>query len=446
MSDIPEVEPAWFKSFRTELTSIGTNVYEIRAEIEKIRLEINDVSCTASEALKSADEAKTIANSTKEEVGELRLDHNELKTIVNDLQEKVIDLECRERRNNLIFVGINEDVNESLKDTETKILTLLEDGGISNVVIEKIFRVGFKTIEKPNQGSQVQQQKTRPRNVIVQFATNKDRNRVWTAKTKLSKDLGIWIMEDFPEIIRKRRRILQFTLKAARQSGMYRNVSLKLDKLVLDNRQYSVNTLKFLPKDLQPENTAISETEDTVVFLTHNAIFSNLHPTPVVIDGREYKCNEQYLQYTKATVFNDQTTAKKILNETDPYNIMNLAKEIKGYHHTTWMKQVKEVLTNANTFKYEQNQVAREALLATNGKWIGEASTGALYGTGIGFLSDDANTYAKWTGNNMMGKILMDIRRRYRPDPQANAQYSKSPSEIEILAGSSASSTENSPT
>jgi predicted NAD-dependent protein-ADP-ribosyltransferase YbiA (DUF1768 family) len=73
---------------------------------------------------------------------------------------------------------------------------------------------------------------------------------------------------------------------------------------------------------------------------------------------------------------------------------------------------VENTLFTANQAKYSQNQSAKAALLATGNKVLGEASSNKLYGTGIGLFSKDAADCSKWTGKNLMGKILSDIRDR----------------------------------
>lgn len=140
---------------------------------------------------------------------------------------------------------------------------------------------------------------------------------------------NIWITQDFPEEIKTNRQILLPALKAAYRSSNYKNVNLKLDKLVIDNITYTVDNMSTLPQDLQPDKTSVIETEQSIVFFTKNAIFSNLHPLPITIDGESFNCNEQYFHYKKATQFGDLETAQKIKQETNPYEMMNLAKKLR---------------------------------------------------------------------------------------------------------------------
>jgi len=250
----------------------------------------------------------------------------------------------------------------------------------------------------------------KPRDIIAKFSSFKDREQVWLKRFELSKTENIWINEDFPEEIKLRRQTLLPALKAAQRSPHVKHASLKVDKLVLDKKTFTVETMSNLPPYLQPDKTAVIETDDTVVFFTRHAVFSNLHPLPIVVDGEAFLCNEQYFQYKKALHFSDQEIADKIKLESRPYEMMKLARKIKNYRHSDWLKLAEKVLYRANEAKYRQNPSARDALLATGSKTLGEASSNAFYGTGIGLFSKHATDCSKWSGKNVMGKILTQIR------------------------------------
>jgi len=139
-------------------------------------------------------------------------------------------------------------------------------------------------------------------------------------------------------------------------------------------------------------------------------MLSNFHPKEVKIQGVAYSCNEQYFQYKKAVLFNDEQIAGKILEETDPYKMMTLARQIKTYKHSTWLQHVEQILLQANEAKYRQHVTAKTALLATGSKKLGEASSNSLYGTGVSLYSKNATDHSRWTGKNLMGGILTKIR------------------------------------
>lgn len=211
----------------------------------------------------------------------------------------------------------------------------------------------------------------RPRHIIAKFCYFKDREKAWLARSELGKE-NIWLMEDFPQEVLAKRKLLYPAFKAAQRSTEIKSVNLKADKLCVDGQTFTVDQMHKLPPPLKPDRAAVIETDSTVVFFTKHAIFSNLYPLPIRIGNHIYNCNEQYLQHSKATMFGDSNIANKIKDETDPYAMMSLAREIKGYKHGQWLQQVKKILKSANEAKYRQNDLAKDALLATGNKLLGK--------------------------------------------------------------------------
>jgi ribA/ribD-fused uncharacterized protein len=334
-------------------------------------------------------------------VEELKRENDDLKRTVTDLKNDMLNMQCHSRRDNLIFVGIAEqnDGRESGRNCEEKLLEILSKVQLGDVQFERVHRLG------PNQKPGL-----KPRHVIAKFSSFKDRESVWLNRFKISQICNIWIMEDFPAAIKKQRQTLMPALKAAQRSTDFNNAFMKVNKLIIDGKVYTTSTIKDLPASLQPEKTAIVETEDSVAFFTKNAIFSNLNPLPIKVHGTVFCCNEQYFQHQKALQFDDTEVADQILKQNDPYEMMNLAKKIKNYKHKIWMTKAEAILTEANYAKYRQNASARDALFAAGNKRLGEASSNTFYGTGVGLFSKHVCDTSKWHGKNVMGEILTKIR------------------------------------
>ena len=58
---------------------------------------------------------------------------------------------------------------------------------------------------------------------------------------------------------------------------------------------------------------------------------------------------------------------------------------------------------------------ARQALLDTGNRRIGEASPDTQYGTGVHISSPKATDSSTWSGKNLMGRILSEIREELKP-------------------------------
>ena len=395
----PEKEPAWMKTITTHLTQISEDIKQMDKKLSDIATTANYAIDTAQEAMVKCEEAKKDIEKVITDIEKVRTENIILKKNVCELNAKIVNFETQSRRNNLIFCGIEEQENETWKDCEDKLSIILKAIGIENINFERVHRLGIK--------------ESRSRNIIAKFTYYKDREAVWAARFKLA-GTNKWIMEDFPEEVMAKRKALYPAFKAAQRSTEINKVSMKVDKLCIDGRLFTVDEIHKLPSFLQPDKTAVISTDDAVVFFTKSAIFSNLHPLPIYIDGVNYSCNEHYFQHSKALMFKDFETASKIKSSTDPYEMMQLAKTIKGYKHSQWMQHAKQILKRANEAKYSQNEAARDALLATGGKQIGEASTNKFYGIGLGLFSKKATDTSAWTGKNLMGTILTEIRDSYQ--------------------------------
>lgn len=166
------------------------------------------------------------------------------------------------------------------------------------------------------------------------------------------KGTNIWISEDYPTTIKSNRQVLMKYYQAAKNSTQINKCSLKLDCLYLDGNQYTVDSVHKILDFLQPDITSSVTTDDVHIFASKNAVLSNLHLKDVAIDGRIFNCNEQFIQYSKANLFKDDCTARKILEEADPYKQMEMGKQVKGFKKEVWLNKVPRFLHHINREKF----------------------------------------------------------------------------------------------
>ena len=150
---------------------------------------------------------------------------------------------------------------------------------------------------------------------------------------------------------------------------------------------------------------------DVAVFANSKSVFSNLHPMQVTIDGYCFNCNEQFIQYSKAKLFKDTEASNKILEETDPYKQMALGKKIKGFKKQTWESNIPGILNRVNRAKYIQHPDAKQALMNTGERRLGEATKDPHFGIGMNLYAKTVLDPNKWTSKNLMGQILQNLRK-----------------------------------
>jgi ribA/ribD-fused uncharacterized protein len=115
--------------------------------------------------------------------------------------------------------------------------------------------------------------------------------------------------------------------------------------------------------------------------------------------------------FNKALLMDDKETAKKILSTHDPKLIKKYGREVKNFDFEKWDKNKYKIVLNGNYLKFSQNDKIKKILLDTGNNLIAEA---ASYDNiwGIGLNEHDAlNTpINKWSGQNLLGKVLMEVR------------------------------------
>jgi len=78
--------------------------------------------------------------------------------------------------------------------------------------------------------------------------------------------------------------------------------------------------------------------------------------------------------FKKAMLFNDPETARKILRSSSPGRHQFPERKVSGFKKVNWQKQCRQFAYESNYGKFTQNNNIKEALLATRGKSLGEAT------------------------------------------------------------------------
>ncbi len=159
--------------------------------------------------------------------------------------------------------------------------------------------------------------------------------------------------------------------------------------------------------------------EGVVLFKGNNSVLSNFNMTcPIKIDGDTYNSTEQYIQYKKAMLFDDYETAEWILQSDNPKEIKLLGNNVANYRHSRWLRVCDKVVAKCVKEKFFTHTHASNALLATSERVIGEATSSTHWGIGISIENDEALNISMWSGSNVMGKILMEIRKQLQAESQ----------------------------
>ena len=179
------------------------------------------------------------------------------------------------------------------------------------------------------------------------------------------------------------------------------------------------------------DKTSTKENADTLCFLGEDAVFSSLNKTyRTIIDGKSFVCIEQYIQYEKAILFDDQDSAERIMTCENPYELRALGRNITGFQYWKWKQHMSSVMKHGIYEKFSQNKDAKKALFETGNKVLAEASRDTYWGCGTHITDESVLIKDKWEGKNHMGRLLMEIREELVYDSESDeAEISMSASD-----------------
>nr|XP_047142560.1 uncharacterized protein LOC124816877 [Hydra vulgaris] len=130
-----------FKCFKESLVSVLEKVENLAKDIEEIKRGLTFVGDQIETKVSKVDSKMA---EIKETIVGIKSFHRKLSSDSIENKRKTVDLEDRNRRNNLRIVGIKEENNESFNDVVKKAnLLIKEDLEIAGpVIIERAHRVG----------------------------------------------------------------------------------------------------------------------------------------------------------------------------------------------------------------------------------------------------------------------------------------------------------------
>jgi ribA/ribD-fused uncharacterized protein len=139
--------------------------------------------------------------------------------------------------------------------------------------------------------------------------------------------------------------------------------------------------------------------------------FSQWFELPFVVDGITYKTAEHWMMANKALLFNDLSTYHKILTANKPGEAKALGREVLGFDDQIWNDNSFNIVKLGNIHKFNQHSKFAAYLLSTGDRILAEASPVDKV-WGIGLSQDDkyADNPHCWTGKNLLGFALMEVR------------------------------------
>ena len=145
--------------------------------------------------------------------------------------------------------------------------------------------------------------------------------------------------------------------------------------------------------------------------------FSNWYQREFVIDDFRYFCVEQYMMAQKAKLFHDSVRYTAIIRANSPRGCKALGKQVTPFDAKVWDAVKYDIVKAGNKAKFEQNPDLMKLLLSTGDSIMAEASPkDEIWGIALDAETAKQMDPEKWPGQNLLGKILMELRAEFRTD------------------------------
>ena len=205
-----------------------------------------------------------------------------------------------------------------------------------------------------------------PRPISIEFQYNQDMEYILSNRRYLRK--GIFADKEYNEETERKCRLLRPILKAARNISEYQsNCRIEDEKLWINGKSYTVETLDQLPNDLNAFNVTSVSNSDCLGFFGELNPLSNFHPAMFTCEGKTFHSSEQYIQWKKAELFNDRISANNILSSSTALECKNLSINIQHFDKSKWDSNAKGLCTPGIYCKFAQNPALRDLLINCTG-------------------------------------------------------------------------------
>lgn len=142
-----------------------------------------------------------------------------------------------------------------------------------------------------------------------------------------------------------------------------------------------------------------------------NGYLSNWYLSDFSLGSIQYSSMEQYMMYQKALLFGDMEIAEQILDTVNVGKIKALGRAVRNYEDILWNGMRQIIVYQGLIEKFQQNNVLKEKLLATQNHILAECAVqDRIWGIGLSMKDERRLDLNKWQGQNLLGFSLMRVR------------------------------------
>jgi hypothetical protein len=177
------------------------------------------------------------------------------------------------------------------------------------------------------------------------------------------------------------------------------------EQILFREQLYGQEDLNHMP--LETETATCVKSNGVTIFSGELCPLSNLYPTTLYIDGKPYASTEHYYQTEKCLDLGNEKLAAQAYQAVTAREAMEAGKNLRPTKE--WCETTGAAIMAKGVKVKFQNIKLQNYLLATTGA-IGEGTKHPVWGIGVSMHTHGATLVNNWTGSNLMGKILTELR------------------------------------
>jgi ribA/ribD-fused uncharacterized protein len=146
-----------------------------------------------------------------------------------------------------------------------------------------------------------------------------------------------------------------------------------------------------------------------------DGIFSNFYPITFMYKDKMFLTSEQAFMWEKSRTFKDSAIELLILNANTPQEAKKLGRKVGNFAVDTWDRIKEQIMYDVVYTKFSSSPTLSAQLISTGNKTLVEASPfDKIWGVGLGENDIKILNEKNWQGQNLLGKVLMNVRKNLK--------------------------------
>lgn len=142
-----------------------------------------------------------------------------------------------------------------------------------------------------------------------------------------------------------------------------------------------------------------------------------------IMESFTFPTSEHVYMAYKAIAFSDLAAFEALQKKKNshPAEAKKIGRVVKDFNQRIWDQIKYDRMYKAVYAKFSQNLDIKELLLATETRTLVEASpSDKIWGIGLHYDDDAVLDESNWKGENLLGKVLMDVRQQFWDEEDSN--------------------------